>query len=242
MSPQFDPFEGYKSLQDEFQDQLLGMMQIPDKAKKWTPEGSRDLTVKKEKKEKEATDKSKGMASMLGAAGAAFVVFGDAVQALLEPIELIADPFTQMAEIIAAELYPVLTPIADALYGAIPYVQQFAQMIGPVLTPIISAIVPMISQLCLQLLPVLVPLFQQLIPPISSIIMSLAGALIPAFVALLPAIVAITPLIVGIANIFAWLVDTLKGIPAAIVGIFSNIVVAVGQAATDWWNDLWDGK
>ena len=188
------------------------------------------------------------------------MMMAEVMKGVIEPFEVILEPLALFGEIIGASLYPILQPLADAFYSLVPMVEQFAKAIGPVLTPIIDAIVPlvitfantlgpllipflaklapMVTDLAQQLGPVLTPLIEQLLPPIMSIVESLAIAFIPTLIALLPAITAVTPIIVGIANAFAWFVDLIKDVPAQIAGVLSDIIGAITGGIKNWYESL----
>ena len=85
---------------------------------------------------------SKSMGRMFASALGPMAFFGGAISAFLEPMEMIIEPITTIGEIFGTMLYPILEPIADALYKVMPYIEIVVEYLTPFAAGLFNVISP----------------------------------------------------------------------------------------------------
>lgn len=106
--------------------------------------------------------------------------------------------FSAIVTTIGASVMPIVTQASDYIQKSIPYLQTMVTQLEPVITSLLSGVLPPLMSLVAQVFPILMDLLNQILPPITQIVQTILPVLTNLLTMLLPPIVQIVSQILPI--------------------------------------------
>nr|WP_240977445.1 phage tail length tape measure family protein [Planctomonas sp. JC2975] len=159
---------------------------------------------------------------------------GSAFKELMPAITMLVQFFGKLVQV----SMPIVKVIWDLIGALLPLLEPLLQLIGPILTPLIS----LFTELLQPILQLVSTLLTALMPIITVLIQALAEILPPVIKALMPLIQAGAEAFSGILGpAIKMVTDILNGIIVFLTGVFTGNWQKAWQGIVDIFSGIWNG-
>ena len=180
-------------------------------------------------------------------------LLSDFFMAFLEPLELIMEPLADMGTIFSQLLYPILEPMANAMYSIMPYLEKFIAWFSPILTFLFSVMSPIgilldggenLKKMLSGIGNALSNAWNNIKSFFSNLGSNILQKIKDGWTLVMTWFGSIGGTILGwIKNGWTAVINWFKSIPQMILDAIKNAMdfgKRIGESISDWWDDLWD--